>query len=39
MTFYDNYVTHTYIHIQCNPKTLHLYNKYDKHSNKYVKDI
>ena len=39
MTLCDNHVTHAHTHIQYNPRTFHMYNKYDKLVNKHVKDI
>ena len=39
MTLCDKHVTHTHSHIQCNPMTFHMHNKYDELGNKHVKDI
>jgi hypothetical protein len=39
MTLCDNHVTHTHIHIQCNPRTFHMHNKYDKRGNKHAQFI
>jgi hypothetical protein len=39
ITLCDNHVTHAHRHIQCNPMTIYMHNKYDKHDNKHVKYI